>query len=44
MISECCGAIPWGEWDKFKGIYSGICSECKEHCTFVDEEDEDEFI
>jgi len=32
MISECCDAMPWGD------VAYGICSDCKEHCTFYIEE------
>jgi len=30
-VSDCCGAEPWGETD--------LCSECKEHAEFEDEND-----
>ena len=33
-ISNCCGASPWMELDD---IY-GICSDCKEHAEFENEE------
>ena len=31
MISNCCGAIAFGENDKYN---CGICSKCKDHCEF----------
>jgi hypothetical protein len=31
MYSECCGASEWLE-------DTGICSECKEHCEFIDDD------
>lgn len=34
MESDCCGSPEWLD-------ESGICSNCKEHCEFIDE-DEDE--
>lgn len=34
MLSECCGAFPWGE------LEFGICGDCKEHCDFYDDEAE----
>lgn len=30
--SSCCGAA----------VYIGICSDCKEHCEAVDDDEEDE--
>ena len=30
IVSNCCGAQPWGELDGA----DGICSDCKEHCSF----------
>ncbi len=35
LISECCGAEASGSM-----IDIGICPDCKEHCEFVDEEDD----
>ena len=32
-VSECCGAPI---------IYSDVCSDCKEHCEIVDDEEEDD--
>lgn len=39
-ISDCCGAAVDGNEDY------GICPDCKEHCEFIDDEDdlEDEII
>lgn len=34
MESECCGASEWMD-------ETGICSECKEHADFYDEEQEE---
>jgi len=34
-VSECCGAII-----PIDGLDYDICPECKEHCEFVDEEDQ----
>ena len=35
MMSNCCGADEWMP-------YSGVCSDCKEHAEF--EEEEEEFV
>jgi len=37
MESDCCGAPEWLD-------ETGICSKCKEHCEFIDVEDEDELL
>ena len=37
MISNCCGAPPWMEIDDYN---MGICSRCKEHAEFIEDEDE----
>ena len=38
-VSDCCGASPISNGDmSFEDI--GICSECREHCEYVEEEDE----
>jgi hypothetical protein len=43
MLSTCCGAPPWmSNWHYYAGEYHGMCSECKEHTEFYDEEDEDD--
>jgi len=43
LVSDCCGCP-----DKVVGDTSyedfGICSECMEHCEYVPEEDETDFI
>lgn len=36
MISECCS----DEAGEYLDI--GICPDCKEHCEFIDEEEEDD--
>jgi len=35
MTSNCCDASPWMELDD----NLGICSACKEHAEFYDEEE-----
>lgn len=37
LISVCCGAIPWNEIDSYN---IGICSKCKDHCSFELDQDE----
>ena len=37
MESNCCGASEWME-------ETGICSDCKEHCEFIDEEEENRWV
>lgn len=34
MESDCCGASEWME-------DTGICGDCKEHCEFVDDEEDE---
>lgn len=34
-VSECCGASPVGESEEM-----GLCPYCKEHCEYVEEEEE----
>ena len=36
LYSECCGAAA-GDYEDV-----GICPDCKEHCDFIEEDDEDE--
>lgn len=36
-VSDCCGARPHSNGDSTTEDY-GICSDCKEHCTYVCEE------
>ena len=40
-VSECCNALPW-KLEVYDDL--GICSECKEHATFLEEEDEEDII
>lgn len=35
MISECCGAAPVAESEDL-----GICPECKEHCEYIEDDDD----
>jgi len=35
MISNCCGASPW-----LNMIELERCSDCKENCEFINENDE----
>lgn len=41
LLSNCCGANPWGELDYIDyGEYEevlGICSACREHSLFSEE-------
>ena len=41
-VSECCGASPasYGDNDS-DSMDWGICPVCKEHCEYVEDEDED---
>ncbi len=41
-VSDCCGAPPKGNGDNDMMDY-GICSECGEHCEYINEEQEQEF-
>ena len=41
LVSDCCGASPRGNGDNDSVDY-GICSECGEHCEFVDADELDE--
>jgi len=41
LVSDCCGAPPWMDmWDysSVAGCHIGICSACKEHCSFEDDD------
>ena len=38
LVSECCYALPWG-LEVYDSL--GICSECKEHSSFIEEEEEE---
>ena len=37
LVSDCCNALPW-KLEVYDSL--GICSECKEHTTFNEEEDD----
>ena len=36
LVSECCNALPWG-LETYDNL--GICSECKDHSSFIEEEE-----
>ena len=38
LISDCCGASPRGNGDNDLSDI-GICSECGEHCEYIDEDE-----
>ena len=40
-ISTCCGAPPIGETHSVPPDLVGICSDCRDHCCFEDEEADD---
>ena len=40
-VSECCNALPW-KLEVYDDL--GICSECKEHATFLEEETQEDII
>lgn len=43
LVSDCCSAPDKAIGDiSFEDI--GLCSECREHCEYVPEEDEIDFI
>ena len=35
LVSDCCGA--YTEYDEY-----GLCPECKDHCVFIEEDEDDE--
>ena len=37
VVSDCCGAEPIGVCEDL-----GLCPECKDHCTYVEVDDEPE--
>ena len=37
LVSECCNAYPWN-LETYDNL--GICSECKDHSSFIEEEEE----
>ena len=39
LVSECCYAPPWG-LEVYDNL--GICSQCKDHSSFIEEEEEGE--
>ena len=39
LVSECCNALPW-KLEVYDSL--GICSECKEHSSFIEEEEGEE--
>ena len=40
-VSECCGAAPIEDYESGASYEdAGICSDCKERCVYVEEEDE----
>lgn len=41
-VSNCCGAYPKGNED-CDDEDRGICSRCREHCEYVDEDDEENY-
>ena len=36
LVSECCYALPW-KLEVYDDL--GICSECKDHSSFIEEEE-----
>ena len=39
-VSSCCGAYPAGNGDMdYEDL--GMCSDCKEHCDYIDENEEE---
>lgn len=42
QVSDCCGAPdrPLPDWDSSYSDH-GLCSECKDHCEYIDAEDDD---
>ena len=39
LVSECCNALPW-KLEAYCNYDIGICSECKEHSSFIEEEED----
>ena len=37
LVSECCYAPPW-KLETYDNL--GLCSKCKDHSTFIEEEEE----
>ena len=44
VFSSCCGALPFAETYFYSDLdlVTGLCSQCKEHCHFLKEGEEDE--
>ena len=40
LVSDCCGARALGNGD-CDSEDMGICPNCLEHCSYIDEDDED---
>lgn len=40
-ISDCCGAPPTSNGDTDLSEF-GICSDCGEHCEYIDDEDDED--
>ena len=38
LVSECCNALPW-KLEVYDSL--GICSKCKEHSSFIEEEEDE---
>lgn len=34
LMSDCCGAAPLGETHTFEGLVTGLCRQCRDHCSF----------
>ena len=41
LISDCCGASPRGNGDNDLSDI-GICSDCGEHCEYIEEDEEED--
>lgn len=39
LISNCCGAANYSNGDSDFAEF-GICPDCREHCEFIDDEDD----
>ena len=46
VYSNCCSALPLTETYYYTDLdlTTGLCSRCKEHCHFLKEGEEDEWI
>ena len=36
LVSECCNALPW-KLETYDNL--GLCSKCKDHSSFIEEEE-----